>query len=99
MTDEQITIGEIYRLVRRTDERIEKFSEESVQRHHRLREDMQPMVRAITELQTEMKAAKEDIGELNDDMKNVRRDAAFLSGGISLGALLLSVIGWPWGHK
>lgn len=95
MTDEQITLGETYRLVERIDRRVAELSQEVRDRHHALANAMNEQIGPISVIKVRVDEAEGDIADLRGEMKDVKKDAAFLSGGISLAAFILSVFGLP----
>ena len=76
MTDYEVTLGEIYRTVRRLEAVLE---------------GVQGSVEHIPTLVLRVSAVEDDVVELKTDMKTVRRDAAVMSGGIGVAAFLASI--------
>ena len=100
MTDEQITLGETYRLVERIDRRVAELSQEVRDRHHALSNTVNEQIGPLSVLKVRVDEAKNEIDDLRGEMKDVKKDAAFLSGGISLAAFILSVFGLPpWSKR
>ena len=76
MTDEQVTLGEIYRLVKTQSEEI---------RHIARLSEVVPVLAA------RLDAHDGELSDLKVDMKAVKRDAAVVAGGSGMAAFLASI--------
>ena len=79
MTDNEVTLGEIYRTVQRLEEALR---------------GVQESVSPIPGLVVRVQSSEDDIVELKTEMKSVRRDAAAVSGGIGALAFIASIWPW-----
>jgi len=96
MTDEdRISLGEVLRNIELVRRDFTEMRAEQKEDRHRLADSINRIMVQQGEDRTRLGGVENDVTDLQTDMKAVRRDAAFLSGGISLGAFLWQFV--PWG--
>lgn len=99
--DERYSNGELHRLILGIGKDLHDMRVETRADRHRLANELQVVLLDGRETRTRVLAAEKDISNLRDDVEAVDekvnavvKNAAFASGGISLGAWLLSFL---WG--
>lgn len=102
--NENVSSGELQRLVERVERSLGDFRQESKSEIRRLSGDVQLAIAELRETRTRLTTCELDVSEVRvmgektrDELKDTVRNAAFLSGGIA--ALAWVARFWPFGVK
>jgi chromosome segregation ATPase len=103
MTDEErYSSGELHRLITSVGHNLEAMRREAKEDRRRLSTDLQSMAGQHIELRARVNAHDRDLDDIKDEMqaldtrmRDVAKNAAVVTGGISVLGFLASL--WPWG--
>lgn len=102
MTDNEVTIGEVYRLVERVERKVDETNAYAHTQAHQSRNEIQAVVTGIALLHAKDEEHAGALNAVNRRVDNIYRNAAWLAGTLSgfiamLGQTLLAL--WPWKHS
>lgn len=97
MTDQDdVSIGEIARAVKRLETEFASHRTESRSRFHELTNVMNTALAPISVHTIQIESQQKSIGRLDDDVKAVTKDANRIAGAGAILAVLAGLIPWPW---
>lgn len=100
MTDQDVTLAEVYRAVQAVDKRLAKSVEDREQSEHAFRNRLEASNLKVAVLDARLTAAEKTIGDIERAPKETTNaDPAARWTGLSAGLTAAGALIWQWLHK
>jgi hypothetical protein len=97
MTNEQnVTLGEIYRMCQANNTALAALTAEVRDRHHKLAGDVNGAAVTAAVLKDKAERTDKRLAELETEVDDVTKQSAWISGAGAVFAFVSTLVPWPW---